>query len=286
LAKVIDNARRSRLMLAGLVLAHLVVIGRQVDAGGGTSLLERVIFTALSPLQYAVSATVGGVRGAWAAYVDLRGVHQENQQLRERLRALETQLQERQERALEAERLREQLELRKILPLDTVLAEVVARDGVPWFRTITIDKGSAHGLALDAPVLSPTGVVGRIVAIGPHAARVQLLLDRDSGVGVLVERTRVTGVVTGQVAFSHAGTTDLVMKYVSALADVTVGDVAVTSGLDRIYPKGLVVGRVRNVGPSSGLFREIIVTPSARFDRMEEVLVVRAPRSETAEIVR
>jgi rod shape-determining protein MreC len=91
----------------------------------------------------------------------------------------------------------------------------------------------------------------------------------------MVERSRVPGVVSGQVGGPGAGSEDLVLKYVDERADVAVGDVVVTSGLDRIYPKGLVVGRVRSVGKGSGLFRDIRVEPSARFDRLEEVLVVR-----------
>jgi rod shape-determining protein MreC len=129
--------------------------------------------------------------------------------------------------------------------------------------------------------MSATGVVGRVFAVGPHAARVQVLLDRDSGAGVLVERSRVPGVVSGLVAASEAGEAgqeDLQLKYVPERADVVVGDVVVTSGLDRIYPKGLVIGRVRLVGRGSGLFRDIRVEPSARFDRLEEVLVVRLAR--------
>ena len=124
-------------------------------------------------------------------------------------------------------------------------------------------------------MLSPTGVVGRVFAVGPHAARVQVLLDRDSGAGVFVERSRVAGVVSGQVSNPTAGDTDLLLKYVPDRADVAVGDLVVTSGLDRIYPKGLVVGRVRFVGKGSGLFRDIRVEPSARFESLEEVLVVR-----------
>jgi rod shape-determining protein MreC len=162
--------------------------------------------------------------------------------------------------------------------METVAAQVVGKDGVPWFRSLTLDKGDADGVALDAPVVSSTGVVGRVFAVGAHAARVQVLLDRDGGAGVLVERSRVPGVVSGQVSGEASGAEDLVLKYVPERSDVVVGDVVVTSGLDRIYPKGLVVGRVRFVGKGSGLFRDIRVEPSARFDRLEEVLVVRMPR--------
>lgn len=268
-------ARRSRLLLVGLVLLHLGAISHQVDGGGGVSLLQRGILTALSPLQRGVGAIVGGVGEAWRGWAFHRETYEENRRLETRVRELETELQARSLQAQEAGRLRELLALRLAVPMQTVAAQVVGRDGMPWFRTLTIDKGEGDGVALDAPVMSPTGVVGRVFAVGPHAARVQVLLDRDCGAGVLVERSRVSGVVSGQVSSQASGAEDLVLDYVPQRSDVVVGDVVVTSGLDRIYPKGLVVGRVRFVGESSGLFREIRVEPSARFDRLEEVLVVR-----------
>ena len=271
-------ARRSRLLLAGLVLAHLVAISHQVDGGGGVSLLQRGLLAVLSPLQRGVGAIVSGVSEAWRGWAFHRETYLENRRLEERVRQLETELQASTARAQDAARLRELLALRQAVPMETVAAEVVGRDGVPWFRSLTIDKGEADGVALDAPVVSPTGVVGRVFAVGPHAARVQVLLDRDSAAGVLVERSRVPGVVSGQVSGQASGAEDLALKYVPERSDVMVGDVVVTSGLDRIYPKGLVVGRVRYVGEGSGLFRDIRVEPSARFDRLEEVLVVRQAR--------
>jgi rod shape-determining protein MreC len=278
-ARALD-ARRSRLLLAALIVTHLVVISQQVDSGGGVSLLERGVFALLSPLQVAVASALRGIGAAWAGYVDLRGVRAENARLERRLADALAQLEQERQRSEETPRLREMLDLHAALPLDTVAAEVAARDGVPWFRTLTLDKGRDAGIALNAAVLSPTGVVGRVVALGPRAARVQLLLDRDSGVGALVERTRVTGIVSGQAGLGDAGKTDLLMKYVSSLADVVVGDRVLTSGLDGIYPKGLVIGRVRFVGAPAGLFREVAVTPTARFDNIETVLVVRgAPES-------
>jgi len=279
MARALD-ARKSRFLLGALVLAHLVVVSQQVDAGGGASLLERVLFTALSPFQRGVAAVVREASDGWSAYFGLRGVHEENRRLQEKVRFLELLLQERQQQASESERLRELLELKRILPVETVAAEVIAHDGLPWFRNVTIDKGLRAGVILDAPVISATGVVGRVVAVGPVAAKVQLLLDRDSGVGVRIERSRTIGVVSGKVGFADSGTTDLDLKYVAAFADVVVGDVVVTSGTDRIFPKGLVVGRVRSVGAGSGLFKEILVSPSARFDGLETLMVVRGPADE------
>jgi rod shape-determining protein MreC len=273
------SARRSRLLLAGLALVHLTAISHQVDGGGGVSLLQRRLLAVLSPLQRGVAGIVGGAGEAWRGWAFHRETYEENRRLEERVQQLETALQAHSVRAEQADRLRQLLSLREAVPMETVAAEVVGRDGVPWFRTLTIDKGEADGVALDAPVMSPTGVVGRVFAVGPHAARVQVLLDRDSGAGVLVERSRVPGVVSGQVSGQSSGAEDLVLEYVPERSDVAVGDVVVTSGLDGIYPKGLVVGRVRYVGKGSGLFRDIRVEPSARFDRLEEVLVVRHARA-------
>ncbi len=272
---VVVSARRSRLILLGLVLLHLAVISHQVDGGTGVSLLQRLVLAVLTPIQHGVEAVVSGVAEAWQGYGFHRETYRENRRLIARVRALEIELQTQSHRARDAARLRELLDIRRALPLDTLPAQVVAREGVPWFRSLTIDRGEASGVTLDAPGLSPTGVVGRVFATGPHAARVQVLLDRDSGAGVLLERSRVQGVVTGQVAGPGSGDSDLLLKYVPERADVVVGDLVVTSGTDRIYPKGLLVGRVRFVGEGSGLFRDIRVEPSARFDRLEEVLVVR-----------
>jgi rod shape-determining protein MreC len=268
---------KSRLLLAGLVLGHLVAISKQVDVGDGATLFERSLFAVFSPLQGLISGGVNGVGGTWSSYVSLRGVREENKQLRDRLAVTELLLQQRTHQAREAQRLRELLQLRGVLPLETLVAEVIARDGVPWFRTMTLNKGSRQGVSLNAPVISPNGVVGRVIRLGPEAAVVQLLLDQESGIGVRIERSRVTGVVAGQVDSAGQLTGDLQMKYVPMLADVVEGDLVITSGLDRIYPAGLVVGRVRLVKLGSGVSKEILVAPSARFDKLEEVLVVRTP---------
>ncbi len=275
--KVVDT-RRSLALLAVLVLGHLVAISRQVEAGGGGTLFDRVLLAALSPLSSGTAAVVRGVSDAWHGYVDLRGVRAENARLREQVSHLELLLQRKQDAVREAERLQALLALREALPLSTVSAHVVSRDGTPWFSTLTIDRGSRDGVRLNAPVLSSTGVVGRVTDVGPGAARVQVVLDVNAGVGALIERSRVSGVASGLVRSAEAGRFDLRLKYVPALADVAVGDVVVTSGLDRIFPRGLVIGRVTAVGPGSGLFKEVALAPAARFESLEEVLVATGER--------
>lgn len=271
------ETRRSRLLLAALVMAHLVAISNQVDGGGGASLLQRWTLAVLAPLQAGASWLVRGIGSVWSSYVDLRGVRQENARLQQRVGELEMELQQRRQEAEAAQRLRELLELRPLLPVQTLVAHVIARDGTPFYRTVTLDRGSVDGVRLNAPVLSSSGVVGRVIEYGPRAARVQLLLDQQSGAGARIERSRITGIVSGQARSGGGPATDLVMKYVPMLADVVVGDVVVSSGLDRIFPPGLLIGRVRFVKTGAGLFKEIVVAPSARFDSLEEVMVVTTP---------
>jgi rod shape-determining protein MreC len=268
------ETRRGTGLFVALILVHLVAISHQVDRGG-TSLLENGIFGVLSPLQTAVAGTVRAVAATWNGYADLRGVRAENSRLKERLGVLELSLQEKQHMAREAERLRELLALQQQLSMETVVAQVVARDGVPWFRTFTVNKGKNKGVELDAPVLSPTGVIGRVIGVGPYAAKVQLLLDRDASVGVLFARTRLTGVTDGQVGFADSGSRELIINFVPSNADVQPGDAVVTSGLDQLFPKGLMVGRVVRIGSGvgEGLFKKIYVAPSADFEAVEEVLV-------------
>ena len=277
MARVLET-KRSHFLLGGLVLAHLVLISRQVERTGGASLLGQTVFAVLSPFQRVVGTGVGTVLATWSGYVDLRHVYRENQDLRGRVATLEMELQRQQDRVREADRLREIADVKPVLPFETLLAQVIATDGVPWYRTVTLNRGKEDGVALNAPVISATGVVGRVIATGPHAAKVQLLLDHESGLGVRIERSRITGVVSGQAGFAdHVGNL-LAMKFVPVLADVVVGDVVVTSGLDRMFPKGLMVGRVQSVKSGSGLFKEILVAPSAHFERLEELMVIRIGR--------
>lgn len=274
-------ARQSRVLLAALVVVHLVVVSRQVDAGGGHSLLQQAVFGLLYPVQVAVSRSVAGLRQAWQGYVDLRGVREQNGRLSGRVAELELQLQAQRTLAQETLRLRALLELEGRAPAGAVAAEVVERGGLPWFRTLILDKGKRHGVALDAPVISPSGVIGRVIEVAPGACKVQVLSDHQSGVGVLVERSRVPAVVSGQIGRGEQGSPELRVDFVPARSDVRVGDLLVTSGLDGIFPKGLLVGQISQVQSGTGLFQEVLASAAADFVTVESVLVLqRQPEPE------
>jgi rod shape-determining protein MreC len=136
---------------------------------------------------------------------------------------------------------------------------------------VTIDKGSRDGLSPDMAVIAPAGIVGRVVVPSARNAKVQLLVDRNAAAGALIERSRAQGVVVG------TGESWLHLEYVSEVAEVAVGDVVVTSGIDGIFPKGFVIGKVTAVEKSGSAYRLITVEPAVDFTSLEEVLVVLAP---------
>ena len=266
-----DIRQRPGVLLGAALLLHVVLISAQVTTASGLPMLQVVTFGSFSEIQRGTMAVVGGVRNLWSGYLDLRHVHGENLVLKKEMQTLQVRLQEERAEAQRTDRLRQLLELRERAHLDTTAAEVIAAAASPDFRTVTIDKGTSEGLKTDMAVISPAGVVGRVILPSGRAAKVQLLIDRNAAAGALIERTRVQGVVEG------FGDGSLRMEYVPGTADVKPGDLVVTSGIDGIYPRGFVIGTIEQVERGSGGYHLITVRPAVDFTRLEEVLVVRTP---------
>jgi len=262
--------QRAGYLLVAVIVGHIILISAQVNAKSGVPVLEQVTFGLFAEVQRGASAFIGGVRHTWTSYVTLRGVNAENETLKRQLAEVQVQLQEQRALADRSRSLERLLELRDRLTLQTTAAEIIAASATPDFRTVTIDKGSLHGLKADMGVMSPAGVVGRVVTPTARASKVQLLIDRNAAAGVLIERSRAQGVALG------SGDDRLRLEYVAETGDVVVGDVVVTSGIDNIYPKGLVIGRVESVD-KNGAYRQIIVRPAVDFSSLEEVLVILTP---------
>jgi rod shape-determining protein MreC len=217
------------------------------------------------------STVVSSLRGGWTNYVSLRDVRAENDALKAQLAEAQIQLQEQRALADRSKGLLATLELRDRSHLKTIAAEVIGAGASMDFKNVTIDKGTSDHVGPDMAVVAPSGVVGRVVVPSVRAAKVQLLTDRSAAAGVLIARSRSQGVVVG------TGDELLRMEYVSEVADVTVGDSVVTSGIDGIYPKGYVVGTVEAIEKSGNSYKQILVRPSVDFSSVEEVLVVLTP---------
>jgi rod shape-determining protein MreC len=268
---IADIRQRPGVVLGAAILLHVVLISAQVNTASGLPILQVVTFGGFSEVQRGTMTVVDGVSGLWSGYVALQQVQQENTALKQELQTLQIRLQQERAEAQRTDNLRQLLELRDRAHLETVAAEVIAGPASPDFRTVTIDKGSSEGLATDMAVISPAGVVGRVILPSRRASKVQLLIDRNAAAGALIERTRVQGVVIG------VGDGMLRMQYVPGTSDVKTGDLVVTSGIDGIYPKGFVIGTIDHADRGVGAYHEIMVRPAVDFARLEEVLVVKTP---------
>jgi rod shape-determining protein MreC len=251
----------------GVVVGHLILISAQVNTNRGVPVLEAVTFGVFAEVQRAASSAVGSVRGVWENYFALQRIRGENQQLQQEVSDLRIALQQERALAQQSRTLQALLELRSTAGLRSTAAAVIGSGPDTAFRTITIDKGTENGLQRDMAVLAPAGVVGRVIMASPRAAKVQLIIDRDAAAGVMIERSRVQGVVTG------LGATDMLeLDYVPSAADVKIGDRVVTSGVDGISPKGFAIGEIQSINRQAGEYR-IQIRPAVNFSSLEAVLV-------------
>jgi rod shape-determining protein MreC len=229
------------------------------------------------PLQGLLTAPVDLARGLVRRYVALTGLRSENDALRTRLSELEDENLQYREALLESAHLDRIAEVRSELELPMLPAQVASRDLSPWYRTVLVDRGREHDVRSGMPAVTEDGIVGLVTATSPHAARVMLLLDRQSAVDVMVQRSRVRGIVRG------LGSDEREHEYTVRGEDVQVGDMVITSGLGGVYPKGLRIGEVVSVSAAgSQLLQRARIRPAVDFGRLEQLFVVlwRSPTLE------
>jgi rod shape-determining protein MreC len=259
---------RRLLVLVSVLLVCLVLLTLQTR-GYGASAGDAVALVT-TPIQTAIAAVPRAAVGVWSIYVDWKGVRAENRRLREENRRLRVEALWVTEASEENRRLRRLLELRNRLPLATLTGEVIAREWGGWVRSLTVNRGRADEIKRLTAVISPDGLVGRIVEVRPGASIVQVLTDPSSTVGAHSVRTRTPGIVEGE----PRGT--IRFKYMARDgAGLAVDDVIVTSGLGGVFPRGVPIGRVRSIDDrGSALFHYALLSPIVDFARVDEVLLV------------
>lgn len=286
---MIEFLRRHQVVFASAIFLSLSLFLLTANRGGVRRFdpLGAIFLEVLRPLQGGLATAIAHGRGLWLGYVELTRVAEENERLKIELRALEGEHRRTTEIELANRRLERLLEVRAEIPAKALAVRVVGKDASGWFATFTVDRGERDGVAVGMAVVAPEGVVGRIAQTSPHAARVLLVSDHNSGVDALVQRTRARGIVEGTLS----GKSNL--KYVKPTEDLVPGDLVVTSGLDGIFPKGLLLGRVTAVTrKDASLFQGAEVEPAVDFPRLEEALVLTTPPAqvnaalEAAEAVR
>ena len=276
---------RSRIRLSFLVALLIavatvsMVVDRRALWAGGRELPAWAgpVVDAAVPLQKAVALPVDLVRGAWSRYVALAGAQEESERLRHELARLEEENLQLREALVASGRLERIAEMRDDFEVPMLPAELVGSDVSPWFRSVLLDRGRGDGVRSGMPVISEQGLVGLVTATSRGAAKTMLLLDRQTAIDGTVQRSRARGIVRGR------GDDRLEFEFVARGGDVQVGDLVITSGLDGVYPKGLLIGRVSAVPePGSKLLSTASLEPAVDFGRLEQAFVMlrRGPTME------
>jgi len=266
---LIPRKYQSIVVAAILLIASLTILSYSAVRLSETGLLRKMVLETAAPIVNAINTSLKSLYDAWKRYLFLVGLESENRQLRRDKALLNEQLNHYREGYLEGLRLQKLLALKDGFPYRTVAARVIDSDRTSLFKTLLINKGTSEGLRVGLAVLSDQGVVGRIIETSWHASRVLLLIDENSNIDALIQRSRAQGILQG------AGAAGGNLKYISRTEEVLTGDVVLSSGLAGVFPKGLLLGTVTGVSrKEGGLFQKIDVAPAVDFGKLEEVMAV------------
>jgi rod shape-determining protein MreC len=266
----LPSRHKSLTLLATVVVTQVLLLAVQIKRDRQVRLIRVWALELISPLQRIGSWTVNGAAHGWGGYIGLRTAQKDNDAMRAEMDRLKVRNAELEGRALEADRLEALLKFHDAHPETSMLAaHVIGASPDSGSEVLNIDRGSRDGLRRDMGVITPDGVVGKILAVYPDVSQVLLLGDKESGVGALLSDTLTQGPVKG------TGEPLVSLDYISSDEKVTVGEAVLTSGQDRIFPKDLPVGTVVDFSsdPKSP-FMKIRVKPAAHLDRLEEVMVL------------
>jgi rod shape-determining protein MreC len=273
---MISFVRRNQVLLSAFlsVLLSLYIIAPAAKGHLRADPIGPLLIAVMRPFQSGIQMTISGIRQVFLNYAALRGLTAENTKLKARIQELEAERNRHLEDASINRRLRELMDFRLELPSGAVTASVISNSASTWFNSLILDKGKKDGVEPGMGAVSPLGVVGQVVSVTSRSAKVLLITDSHSGVDAVVQRSRARGIVAGSLESGP------IMKYVKRSDDLKEGDRLVTSGLDGVFPKGLLVGAVSKVNKKSfGLFQYVEVTLAVDPARIEEVLVVRGAQA-------
>jgi rod shape-determining protein MreC len=268
----IPSRHKSLVLLAGVIVLQVLMLAVQIKRDSEGRLIRVWTVGAVSPFERAGSYGFGWVRNIWRHYFALQNTTKENEQIRRENDALKLQVSQLQGKAAEADRLAALLNFRRShADVPMIGARVIGTGAGTASLTIQLDRGERDGIRKNMGVITPDGVVGKVVESYANASQVLLLTDKDSGVGAMLADSRIQSPVGGQ------GEPLLVMKYVPNDDAVNLGERVITSGMDRIFPRNLPVGTVAEI-KSGNPFKLIRIKPAANLERLEEVLVLLSLR--------
>lgn len=266
--------QRAPIWLGILLLTNLLIMA--VDARDSVTrqrLLRVWVQALVSPAQSLTSGASGASTNFVRQIVNFRSTANENERLKQELSTAQLDLRKAQQAGAENERLKGLLNLKEQTGYEQVPARVIARDSSIWFNTVTINRGSSSGIALNMPVVTVGGIVGRVIALSPWTAQVMMVTDEKAAAGAIVGQLGASGALGSVRGLGNSGLIE--MRYVSGLEKVEVGDYILTTGQDSIYPPGLSVGEVVQVRHGTATQpHQILIKPGAKLDQLEEVAVL------------
>lgn len=286
---------RNEWLLVAVLFSQLIMLATQVRVAPaktaigdettvsdprGTRLIRVWAIGIIAPFQKFAVNTSKGIRGLWSGYVDLRGVRRENEQLRRQLTELRFERARIEQDAQQGRRLQALLDFKQQFIHKTVAAQVIGASGAANSRVIYIDRGEKHGIAAGMAVITPDGIVGKVTRADGRTSQVLLVNDPQSGAGVMIERLRLNGILKGTGNYYPE------MQNVMADEKIEVGDEVITTGGDRVFPRGLPVGKVKSFYPDRDKdpFLTIKIEPAVQLGRLEEVLVVTEIAERTPDV--
>jgi len=273
---MVSFLKKHRVILTSLALCilSLQIASTNTKGIGGNVIAIKLISAITSPIQYTVTSTLGGIKTVWMSYFYLVNVSKENVLLKNDIAILMEENNQLKETVFLNKRLKELLEFKQSISASAVAADVIGIENTGWIKTATINKGASHGIKRDMAVVTPNGIVGRIIDVQPTTSKILLVIDPRCNIDVIAQRSRIKGIAEGN------GTDKLILKYVNHSDDIQIGDILISSGLGGIFPKGLVIGEVVRVEKGDdNFFIYIEVKPGAELRKLEEVLIITENKS-------
>jgi rod shape-determining protein MreC len=263
---------RNLIILVGVLFLQVLGLAVQVKTGANedkdTRLIRMWALGAITPFERALVWVQNSTGNVWHNYFYLRGVRAENRQLKEQIEQMRVEQVRLTEDAAQARRLQTLLAFKEQFISKTVAAQVIGTSGSDLSRIVTLDKGENAGIRRDMAVITADGIVGKVLLVSPNLAQVLLISDQSSGVGAILDKSRLQGVLRG------TANGEVALERVMSDEQVQPGETVLTSGGDQIFPKGLPIGTVTRVGKGKDLFLSINIKPAANLSRLEEVLVL------------
>lgn len=267
------------LLIATIII--FTVIGISAQQNSSINKFSSVFSVVMSPLQQFFSFSGQKIEGSLTFFNDIKALKKENDDLKATVDQMQKDNRELAVYKEENQKLKETLNLKdEFNDYDFVGANVIAKDPGNWFNVFRIDRGGSDGIGNDFPVITSSGLVGRVINPDPTSSKVVSIIDVDSVVSGIISKNRYVVVVKGDITLKDQGLCR--MDYIPAEADVEVGDTVETSGLGGIFPKGIIIGRVKAVSQStSELDRYAVIDPAVDFKRLEEVFILKNKTNNT-----